>query len=322
MYLLIYHLLRLILNRAMKGHNLRVIFIGTPDFAVCSLRAILEAGSHVVAVVTAPDKPAGRGYQLQMSAVKKYALEMGLPVLQPVNLKSPQFLEELHSYTADLQIVIAFRMLPEAVWNMPRLGTFNLHASYLPSYRGAAPINRVIMNGETETGVTTFFLKHEIDTGSIILQEKTAILPEDNAGTLHDKLMVQGANLVVKSLELIQEGNYQLLPQQTGDYPHAPKIFSEDCLINPIRSAAGIHNQVRGLSPYPAAFIMFRDKKLKIFSTRLTDMDSSGKGEIEVRGKNFYLHAADKLLELLEVQPEGKKRMPAADFINGLKLTS
>lgn len=306
----------------MKGHSLRIIFIGTPDFAVCSLKAIIQAGYNVVAVVTAPDKPAGRGYQLQMSAVKKYALESGLPVLQPTNLKSLQFLEELRSYTADLQIVIAFRMLPEVVWNMPRLGTFNLHASYLPSYRGAAPINRVIMNGETETGVTTFFLKHEIDTGSIILQEKTAILPEDNAGTLHDKLMLQGAELVVKSLELIQTENYQLLPQATGEYPHAPKIFSDDCLVNPLRSAIGIHNQVRGLSPYPAAFIMFRDKKLKIFNTRLTEIDSSGSGEIEVSGKNLYLHASGKLLELLEVQPEGKKRMPAADFINGLKITS
>lgn len=306
----------------MKGHNLRIIFIGTPDFAVCSLKAIIEAGFNVVAVVTAPDKPAGRGYQLQMSAVKKYAQEEHLPVLQPGNLKSPQFIEELRSYVADLQIVIAFRMLPEAVWDMPRLGTFNLHASYLPKYRGAAPINRVIMNGETETGVTTFFLKHEIDTGSIIMQEKVAILPEDNAGTLHDKLMIQGANLVVKSLELLETGNYQLSPQQPGNYPHAPKIFSEDCLINPFRSALGIHNQVRGLSPYPAAFMMFRDKKLKIFSTRLTEIDSTGEGEIEVSGKNLYLHAADRLLELLEVQPEGKKRMPAADFINGLKITS
>lgn len=306
----------------MKGYNLRIIFIGTPDFAVCSLKAVIEAGYNVVAVVTAPDKPAGRGYQLQMSAVKKYALEAGLPVLQPANLKSPQFIEELRSYTADLQIVIAFRMLPEAIWNMPRLGTFNLHASYLPGYRGAAPINRAIMNGETETGVTTFFLRHEIDTGSIILQKKVDISPQDNAGTLHNKLMTQGAELVVKSLELIQAGNYQLTPQAPGDYPHAPKIFNEDCLINPMRSAEGIHNQVRGLSPYPAAFVIFRDKKLKIFSTRITDMDSSGSGEIEVRGKNLYMHASGNLLELLEVQPEGKKRMPASDFINGLKITS
>jgi methionyl-tRNA formyltransferase len=299
--------------------DLKIIFFGTPDFAVASLKAIVEAGYHVAAVVTSPDKPAGRGYQLKSSPVKQFAENIGLPVLQPVNLKAPEFHEQLKAYHADLQIVIAFRMLPESVWNMPPMGTFNLHASYLPAYRGAAPINRAIMNGETETGVSTFFLKHEIDTGNIILQQKAAILAEDNAGTLHDKLMLQGAELVVMSLEKILQGNLSLTSQEEGIFPHAPKIFTEDCLLKWEEGAEKLHNQVRGLSPYPAAFTYFQDKKLKVFTTEISAEKAVETGKIEVSGGRLIAHCADLQLILLEVQPEGKKRMPAKDFINGLK---
>jgi methionyl-tRNA formyltransferase len=301
--------------------DLKIIFFGTPAFAVCSLQAMIDNGFNVVAVVTSPDKPAGRGYKLQESAVKECAIKNGLPILQPTNLKSPEFLEELKSYKADIQVVIAFRMLPVSVWDMPSLGTFNLHASYLPYYRGAAPINRAIMNGEKETGVTTFFLQHEIDTGNILLQEKTPIFPQDNAGTLHDKLMIQGSNLVVKSLELIVSGDYTLLPQNQGDYPHAPKIFTEDCLINWQRKAEEIHNQVRGLSPYPAAFTFFQEKKLKIFVSEVLDEPATSPGLIEIKENRLLAHSTDYLLNLTDIQVEGKKRMPAKDFINGLRPT-
>jgi len=303
--------------------SLRIVFFGTPVFAAESLKAICAAGYRVVAVVTAPDKAAGRGYQLTASAVKTTAQELGLPVLQPVNLKAPEFIETLRAYQADLQIVIAFRMLPEVVWNMPPLGTFNLHASYLPMYRGAAPINRAIMNGERETGVTTFFLKHAIDTGSIILQKKIAILPEDNAGTLHDKLMLSGAQLVIDSLHLISSGTYSLKPQPEGDYPHAPKIFTEDCKIDWTRSALEVHNQIRGLSPYPAAYTEFNGKKLKVFASQVLEEQATAFGKIEIRGKDQLIaHCSDRLLLLTDVQPEGKKRMPVRDFLNGLQLIS
>ena len=303
--------------------SLRIVFFGTPVFAAESLKAICAAGYRVVAVVTAPDKAAGRGYQLTASAVKTTAQELGLPVLQPVNLKAPEFIETLRAYQADLQIVIAFRMLPEVVWNMPPLGTFNLHASYLPMYRGAAPINRAIMNGERETGVTTFFLKHAIDTGSIILQKKIAILPEDNSGTLHDKLMLSGAQLVIDSLHLISSGTYSLKPQPEGDYPHAPKIFTEDCKIDWTRSALEVHNQIRGLSPYPAAYTEFNGKKLKVFASQVLEEQATAFGKIEIRGKDQLIaHCSDRLLLLTDVQPEGKKRMPVRDFLNGLQLIS
>jgi methionyl-tRNA formyltransferase len=306
----------------MTKKDLRIVFFGTPDFAVASLKAIVEAGYQVVAVVTAPDKAAGRGYQLQSSAVKKAALELGLDVLQPEKLKSPEFIETLKSYQADIQIVIAFRMLPEMVWNMPVMGTFNLHASLLPAYRGAAPINHAIINGETETGNTTFFLKHEIDTGAIILQDKVAILPEDNAGTLHDKLMLNGAELVVKSLDAIISDTCQLSEQQQGEFPIAPKIFTETCQINWQQNAVKVHNLIRGLSPYPAAFTEFMGKKLKIYGSNLTDEVSSQPGLIEPLGKDRLIaHCADYLLNITDVQYEGKKRMPVKDFLNGLKTT-
>lgn len=303
--------------------SLRIVFFGTPAFAAESLKAICAAGYKVLAVVTAPDKAAGRGYQLTASAVKTTALALGLPVLQPVNLKAPEFIETLRAYQADLQVVIAFRMLPEVVWNMPPLGTFNLHASYLPMYRGAAPINRAIMNGETETGITTFFLKHAIDTGSIILQKKISILPEDNAGTLHDKLMLSGAQLVIDSLNLISSGTYTLKPQPEGDFPHAPKIFTEDCKIDWTHTATEVHNQIRGLSPYPAAFTEFNGKKLKVFASLVLDEQASACGKIEIRGKDQLIaHCSDRLLLLTDVQPEGKKRMPVRDFLNGLQFIS
>lgn len=301
--------------------GLKIVFFGTPEFAVASLKAILEAGYNVAAVVTAPDKPAGRGYALQQSAVKKFAVEKGLEVLQPINLKSDDFYESLKAVQADLQIIIAFRMLPERIWNMPPLGTFNLHASYLPLYRGAAPINRAIMNGETSTGVTTFFLKHEIDTGSIILREKVAIDDSDNAGSLHDKLMQKGSELVVDSLEKIAAGNVKLTEQEQGDFPHAPKIFTEDCRIVWNQPASVVRNQIRGLSPYPAAFTTADGKKIKIFAAELYDVPSVNPGLIEIAGKDLLIHCSDYKLKITELQPEGKKRMPVADFLNGFRIT-
>lgn len=300
--------------------KLKIVFFGTPAFAATSLKLIHDHGFNIVAVVTAVDKPAGRGYQVQSSAVKQCALELGLPILQPSNLKAPEFIETLRSYEADLQIVIAFRMLPEMVWSMPALGTFNLHGSYLPYYRGAAPINRAIMNGEKETGVSTFFLKHEIDTGNILIQEKTSILPNDNAGTLHDKMMAQGAELVIKSLETICSGDYELKQQVAGEYPHAPKIFTEDCQIDWSKKAQEVHNQIRGLSPYPTAFTMFHEKKMKVFASQVTELISESPGKIVAEGKDkLFAHCSDFVLELLDVQLEGKKRMPVKDFINGMQ---
>lgn len=300
--------------------NLKIIFFGTPDFAVASLNAIVDAGYHVVAVVTAPDKAAGRGYNLQSSAVKKAAIELGLKVLQPEKLKAPEFIQELQSLNADIQIVIAFRMLPEIVWNMPPMGTFNLHASYLPHYRGAAPINRAIMDGCKETGVSTFFLKHEIDTGSIILREKVSIGENENAGSLHDRLMLTGAALVVKSLDAICSGNLNLIEQEKGEFPIAPKIFTDDCEINWHQSAQKIHDMIRGLSPYPAAFTTFYSRKLKIFESEITDIPSTKVGKIEISGRDKLMaHTGDYILLLKEIQHEGKKRLNVKDFVNGFK---
>ena len=251
----------------MDKQSLRIIYMGTPDFAVESLRALVEGGYNVVAVVTMPDKPAGRGHQLQYSAVKQYALSVGLPLLQPERLKDESFLQELRSYSADLQIVVAFRMLPEVVWNMPRLGTFNLHASLLPQYRGAAPINWAVMNGDTETGATTFMLQHEIDTGNIILQERISIADDENVGSVHDRLMTMGATLVTRTVDLIieSENSGQPVPSipqdnskfkiQNSKLSPAPKIFKDTCAIDFSRPAQQVYNHIRGLSPYPAAWI-------------------------------------------------------------------
>lgn len=304
----------------MDKSSLRIVFFGTPEFAVTSLRAVVGAGYHVVAVVTAPDKAAGRGYQLQSSAVKTAALELGLPVLQPEKLKAPEFIETLSAYKADLQIVIAFRMLPEVVWNMPPMGTFNLHASLLPAYRGAAPINHAIINGEKKTGVTTFFLQHEIDTGNILLQREVEILDSDNAGTLHDKLMDTGAALVVDTLDGLISNTLEPRSQLKGEFPEAPKIFTETCRINWQVPAVKVHNLIRGLSPYPAAFTEFKSKKLKVFKSALTNEISDGSGTLDIDEKGRLMAlCSDYKIELLSVQPEGKKRMSAKDFINGLR---
>ena len=297
--------------------------MGTPDFAVASLDALVQANFDVVAVVTAPDKPAGRGQKLNESAVKKYAVEKGIPVLQPEKLKNPEFIEELRSYKADLQVVVAFRMLPEIVWNMPAKGTINLHGSLLPQYRGAAPINHAIINGEKESGVTTFFLKQEIDTGDIILSDSVPIADDETAGELHDKLMVVGANLLVKTLRAIEANNITEQPQpQNDDLKHAPKIFKEDCKIDWNSPAQTIHNLIRGLSPYPTAFTVLNEKNLKVFKAEIEDKEPGiVAGGFLTDGKTYLKFAAkDGFIKLLDIQYEGKKRMLIEDFLRGMRL--
>lgn len=310
----------------MDKQSIRIVYMGTPDFAVESLRALVEGGYNVVAVVTMPDKPAGRGHQLQFSAVKQYALSVGLPLLQPERLKAEEFLSELRSYNADLQIVVAFRMLPEVVWNMPRLGTFNLHASLLPQYRGAAPINWAVMNGDTETGATTFMLQHEIDTGNIILQERIPIADNENVGSVHDRLMMMGANLVTRTVDTIIDAENQgvalpTIPQNNDiELRPAPKIFKDTCAIDFSRTAEQIRNHVRGLSPYPAAWISEMPvthpladllKGAKVYNVAITQL-SEQKGHIIVP-------CADGYIDILELQLPGKKRMDAPSLLNGLK---
>lgn len=305
-------------------HNLKIVFMGTPEFAVASLDAMLNEGFNIVGVITAPDKPAGRGQKLQQSAVKQYAVEKGLNILQPTNLKNPDFQAELKSLNADIQVVIAFRMLPETVWSMPPMGTFNLHASLLPQYRGAAPINWAVINGEKETGVTTFFLKHEIDTGDILFQEKVAIGENTTAGELHDSLMEAGAELVVKTLNAIEEGNYKEIPQaDIPDAKHAPKIFKEDCKIDWTKEIQDIHNHIRGLSPYPAAWTKLGGKNLKVFNTTkevvkhtqpIGIIDSDNKTYIKVAVNGGYLN-------IHTLQLEGKKRMETEEFLRGFDIS-
>ena len=301
---------------------MRIIFLGTPDFSVPSLDAIVKAGHEVVAVVTMPDKPAGRGMQLQQSAVKKYAVENNIKVLQPVKLKDPEFIAELQSLNADLQVVIAFRMLPQIVWQMPKFGTLNLHASLLPDYRGAAPINWAIINGETKTGVSTFFLKHEIDTGDVLLTKEVAITPTMNAGELHDLLMQVGAETEVKSLELVENGNTKGTPQGDDNNKMAPKIFKEHCLINFNQNGQNIYNLIRGLSPYPAAFTHFDNKILKVYeSTFEATNHQEPIGKIMSDNKTFLKIACqDGYIHLLQIQLEGKKRMKVDEFLRGNKI--
>lgn len=297
--------------------------MGTPDFAVASLDALVQANFDIVAVVTAPDKPAGRGQKLNESAVKKYALEKGIPVLQPEKLKKPEFIEELRSYQADLQVVVAFRMLPVVVWSMPAKGTINLHGSLLPQYRGAAPINHAIINGEKESGVTTFFLKEEIDTGNIIMSDSVAIAADETAGDLHDKLMAVGAKLLVKTVHAIEAGEVTEQPQpQSDDLKHAPKIFKEDCKIDWNNPAQTIYNLIRGLSPYPTAFTLLKDKTLKIFKAEIEDKAPGiTAGEFLTDGKTYLKFAAkDGFIKLLDIQYEGKKRMLIEDFLRGMRL--
>ena len=302
--------------------------MGTPDFAVEPLRRLVDAGKNIVAVITMPDKPAGRGHKIQFSPVKEYALSVGLPILQPTNLKDPEFIEELRSYQADLQIVVAFRMLPEIVWNMTPLGTFNLHASLLPQYRGAAPINWAVINGETETGSTTFFLQHEIDTGNIIMQEKITIAPDDNAGIVHDRLMMLGADLVLKTVEQIESGNISSMPQPEGELKAAPKIFKDTCLINFNTTAEAVRNLVRGLAPYPAAWIELTDPSGNTTNMKVYEVSKElctpthPAGTLICDGKKVLKVAVlDGYIHLDQVQLAGKKRMPAADLMCGTDLT-
>lgn len=316
----------------MEKKELRIVFMGTPEFAEFILRRLVYDRYNIVGVVTMPDKPMGRhGSVLQSSPVKKYAVEQGIPVLQPDKLKDPLFIEQLRALKADLQIVVAFRMLPEIVWSMPPLGTFNLHASLLPQYRGAAPINWAIINGDTETGVTTFFLKHEIDTGDIIHQERIPILPTDNVGTLHDKLMELGASLTVKTLDDIIAGNVKSIPQ--SDIPAdalrpAPKIFKETCRIDWTQPTSRINDFIRGLSPYPVAWTVLRtaegtEQDLKIYAAEpVADASVQKPGTITCDGrKNLIVSTADGALRLLDVQLAGKKRMPISAFLCGCTIS-
>ena len=304
---------------------MKIVFMGTPDFAVASLRALLDADFDIVGVITAPDKPAGRGQKISESAVKRFAVEKGLKVLQPVKLKDPDFLNELKSLNADIQVVVAFRMLPELVWDMPPKGTINLHASLLPQYRGAAPINWAIINGEKRSGVSTFFLKQEIDTGDLLFAEEVDIEDDDTAGDLHDKLMEIGAGLLVKTLKAIEAGKYTEIPQHTlqeNELKKAPKIFREDCEINWDRPVKEVFNLIRGLSPYPAAFSHLQDKTLKIYSAIAEEKLITGKpGEIFTDNKTYLKFACrDGLISVLELQLEGKKRMKVDEFLRGVRL--
>lgn len=306
-------------------NQLRIIFMGTPEFAVPSLEILVENKFNVVAVITAPDKPQGRGQKLTASPVKECAVKHNLPVLQPTNLKSPEFLQELRKYEANLQVVVAFRMLPEAVWAMPALGTFNLHASLLPQYRGAAPINWAIINGEKETGATTFFLKHEIDTGSIIFQEKEPIHDSDDVAQLYERLMHKGAQLVLKTVKAIGAGDYPSQPQdEAGEIKHAPKIFKETCEINWNQSSESVRNFVRGLSPYPAAWTTLNGKVYKLFKVRSSPEGHTttvSPGEYRTDHKSFLeVKTQDGWISVLEFQPEGKKKMNVEEYFRGNKI--
>jgi methionyl-tRNA formyltransferase len=304
---------------------MRIVFFGTPDFAVASLKALVDANYEVAAVVTAPDKPAGRGHHLQHSAVKTYALEVGIPVLQPEKLKDEGFVDSLRFINPDIQIVVAFRMLPEIVWDMPQLGTYNVHASLLPAYRGAAPINWAIINGEKETGVTTFKLQHEIDTGNILLQKKLEIGENETAGELYERLMLEGADLLVRSLELIKSEKAVLYPQPNVKAPHAPKLFKEHCLINLNQSSQGVHDFIRGLSPVPGAYITIQFEanstpvNWKLYRSEMSSKPVIGNALFLIEEKNLYVACDDFYLKILEIQAPGKAKMDALAFINGFK---
>lgn len=311
----------------MEGKDLRIVFMGTPDFAVASLKALVESVHNVVCVITAPDKPAGRGQKLNESAVKQYAVSQGLRILQPEKLKNPDFIDELKSLNADLQVVVAFRMLPEIVWNMPRLGTFNLHGSLLPQYRGAAPLNWAIINGEKETGVTTFLLDHEIDTGKILFREKIAIKESDTVGDIHDQLMDIGANLVVKTVDSLAKGEFSAVSQDEliaqANLNHAPKIFKEDCRIDWSKTAVEIRNLIRGLSPFPTAWTELVDENgqsqvLKLFFTEVTDGPQKETGHLLSDGKTYLkVKTSDAWLNITDLQLAGKKRMKTEDLLRG-----
>jgi methionyl-tRNA formyltransferase len=314
----------------MNPKDTRIVFMGTPPFAVASLDALVKAGFSIVSVVTAPDKPAGRGLQLQQSAVKKYAVENNLPVLQPTKLKDPEFVEALKKIDAHLFVVVAFRMLPEVVWDMPPMGTINVHGSLLPSYRGAAPINWAVINGEKETGVTTFKLKAAIDTGNILLQDKLPISESDTAGTIHDKMMVLGANLLVTTLTglinntLVEKDQEAIINEDPSLLKHAPKIFTETCTIDWAQDTTSIYNLIRGLSPFPGALTKLDDKILKIFeSTKEISSHANKIGSVSTDSKTYLKFAcADGYIHVLDLQLEGKKRMKVADFLRGYKINT
>lgn len=306
---------------------MKIVFMGTPQFAVASLDELIKAGSDVVAVITAPDKPAGRGQKVTESAVKQYAITNGLKVLQPANLKDPEFLDELRSLEADLQVVVAFRMLPEEVWTMPTKGTINLHASLLPQYRGAAPLNWVLINGEKESGVTTFFLKHAIDTGDILFTEKITLTGHETAGELHDRLVNKGAGLIVKTVKAIESGRYNEHPQsallgEDVELKPAPKIFKEHCNINWNQPALNIYNLIRGLSPSPTAYTSLNDKILKIYKADYHHADPGIQpgGFLTDNKTHLKFAAQDGFINVTDVQLEGKKRMGIEEFLRGVKL--
>lgn len=303
----------------------RIVFMGTPDFAVTSLEALVNEGYQVVGVITAPDKPAGRGMKMTESPVKKYATEKGLFILQPEKLKNPEFLTQLQSLKADLQIVVAFRMLPEIVWNMPPMGTINLHGSLLPQYRGAAPIHWAVINGEKETGVTTFLLKQEIDTGDILLQERFPIKADETTGEVHDKMKKIGAALLVRTIKELSNGTLQKIDQlslhsiEKEELKHAPKIFTETCQINWSHSSESIHNLIRGLSPFPGAMTRLDEKTLKIFRSSIEIIPpTDAPGTARTNGKSYLKFAcSDGYIHLLDLQLEGKKRMLTEEFLRG-----
>jgi methionyl-tRNA formyltransferase len=310
-----------------KYKDLKIVFMGTPDFAVASLNALVKAGCNIVGVITAPDKPGGRGMQLQQSAIKKYAVENNLFVLQPEKLKDPEFLEELKSLHADVQIVVAFRMLPEVVWNMPPMGTINVHGSLLPQYRGAAPINWAVINGEKETGVTTFKLQHQIDTGDILLQESFSIGENETAGEVHDRMKEIGAQLLLNTIKNLADGTLAETPQSEISNPkskihHAPKIFTETCKINWNKSVDEVHNLIRGLSPFPGAFTTLNGKMLKIYrSEKEITATKINAGEFETDGKNFLKFACGNgFIHVKELQLEGKKKNLIEDFLRGYRF--
>lgn len=317
-------------NVLKKYTGLRIVFMGTPEFAVASLDALVKAGCKIVAVITAADKPAGRGMQLQQSAVKKYAVENNLPVLQPEKLKNPEFVEQLRLLKADLQVVVAFRMLPEIIWDMPPMGTINLHGSLLPQYRGAAPINWAVINGEKETGVTTFKLKHEIDTGDILMQESFAIGENDAAGTVHDNMKEIGANLLVKTIKGLADGSLIEVSQnsqiiiQNSTLKHAPKIFTETCKVDWNKTVDDVHNLIRGLSPYPTAFTFLHGKKLKIFAAEKKFKKTTvAAGEFESDHKTYLQFACNNgYISIKELQLEGKKKMAVDEFLRGYRFTA
>ena len=305
--------------------ELRIVFMGTPDFAVASLNALVEANYNIVGVITAADKPAGRGRKLNESAVKKYALSNGLEILQPVNLKNPEFLNKLESLQADLQVVVAFRMLPKQVWAMPKMGTFNLHASLLPNYRGAAPINWAIINGDTRTGVTTFFINEDIDTGAIIKQVSTEISESMTAGELHDTLMTLGSKAVVETVEMIQKGSVNPIKQKEGDFNPAPKLNKENCRIQWNQPLEKIYNQIRGLNPYPGAWTMLQNNgqetEIKIYKGHIVlEEHKMAPGSILISKKQMRIAAENGFLDITDLKMAGKKRMDAISLLNGYEF--